>query len=78
MQQGVVVIPKTVSHSRLVENINATKLTLDELDIAKLRKLDTGFRLYKVWHEYDVGQYAMQKYEGTENYGVKERGMSLE
>ena len=48
LHRGVVVIPKTVHPFRVVENMDATKITLDEDDLMKLQGLDCGVRLYKV------------------------------
>ncbi len=55
IHQGIVVIPKTVTYSRLLENIGATNLVLDDTDLERLRKVDIGYRLYKVNVSHGVG-----------------------
>ena len=37
-------IPKTTNTERVVENLNATSLTLDEVDVARVRGLDRNHR----------------------------------
>ena len=48
--RGIVVIPKTVTPSRLVENIKATEIKLDAEDMKRLRQLESknNFRLVTV------------------------------
>ena len=41
---GNVVIPKSVTPSRIAENFRAAKLTLDSADIEAFEALDQGFR----------------------------------
>ena len=41
---GLVVLPKSVTPSRIVENLAAADLTLTEDDLAQLASLDRGFR----------------------------------
>ncbi len=42
------VIPKTVSPTRLIENQDSTKLKLSEEDMTRLTTVDKDFRLYRV------------------------------
>ena len=39
-------IPKTVSHVRITENLKATELKLDVEDMKRLRELDRNFRRF--------------------------------
>ena len=50
LHRGIVVIPKTVTPSRLVENIKATEIKLDAEDMKRLRQLESknNFRLISV------------------------------
>ena len=41
---GLVVLPKSVTPSRIVENLAATELTLTDADLAEIAALDRGFR----------------------------------
>ena len=41
---GLVVLPKSVTPSRIVENLAAADLTLGADDLAELARLDRGFR----------------------------------
>ena len=41
---GLVVLPKSVTPSRIVENLAAADLTLTDDDLAELAALDRGFR----------------------------------
>ena len=44
----MVVIPKTVSASRITENLDSTKLKLSGEDMTRLTAIDKDFRLLKV------------------------------
>lgn len=44
VQNGVVVIPKSVNRDRLLQNIYVFDFTLDEDDLKKLNSLDSGYR----------------------------------
>ena len=44
LYEGRVVIPKTTNTERVVENLNATGLTLDEVDVSRMRALDRNHR----------------------------------
>lgn len=46
VQQGVVVIPKTVHYDRMVENINVFDFQLDDLDMERIKTLDTNSSLF--------------------------------
>ena len=41
-------IPKTVSASRITENLESTKLKLSEEDMTRLTAIDKDFRLFRV------------------------------
>jgi diketogulonate reductase-like aldo/keto reductase len=44
----MVVIPKTVTPSRITENLKATEIKLDAEDMKRLRELESkNFRLFK-------------------------------
>ncbi len=45
MQRGVVAIPKSVTPSRIAENIDIFGFALDEDDMSAMRSLDTGRRI---------------------------------
>ncbi len=45
LQQGRVVIPKSVTRSRIIENLGATDVHLEEADLAALDALDAGTRI---------------------------------
>lgn len=42
VQNGIIVIPKTIHRSRMEENINLFDFTLSEDDLANIRRLDIG------------------------------------
>lgn len=42
IDRGVIIIPKTVHKDRMIENINIWDFKLDEEDMEKISKLDTG------------------------------------
>ena len=44
LHRGVVVIPKSVTPSRILENLKATEVDLDEEDMIKLKELDQDCR----------------------------------
>lgn len=46
MHCGLVVIPKTVTEKRIIENLNSTKITLDDNDIQQLANIDRKLRLF--------------------------------
>ncbi len=48
LQHGVVVIPKSTNEGRINQNANLYGFELDHDDMAKLDKLDEGFRVYPV------------------------------
>ncbi len=47
LHRGLVVIPKTVTPTRIVENMESTKLTLTEEDMERLRAVDKNCRLFR-------------------------------
>ena len=48
LHRGLVVIPKTTNPNRVLQNMEATKLSLSEEDMTALMGVDKNFRLYKV------------------------------
>ena len=48
LHRGTVVVPKTVTLTRIIENYKATSLTLDKEDMDKLAGIDKNFRFFKV------------------------------
>lgn len=46
LDRGYVVIPKSVTPTRIAENLHTLDFKLDEADINALLKLDRGFRYY--------------------------------
>jgi len=46
MQRGVIAIPKTVTDSRLPENINVFDFTISEEEMAEIAKLDLNARIF--------------------------------
>lgn len=41
-QKGIVTIPKTIHHDRMIENLDVFDFTLDEVDIYKIKQLNIG------------------------------------
>ena len=50
IQNGIIVIPKTVHRKRMIENINVFDIELSQDDIKQIQKLDQGQSLF---HWYD-------------------------
>ena len=48
LHRGMVVIPKTVNLTRIIENYKATSLLLDKEDMDKLAGMEKNLRLLKV------------------------------
>lgn len=46
LQEGVVVIPKSVTPSRIEENFNVFDFVLSDIEMSKIQQLDTGKRLF--------------------------------
>ena len=44
---GLIVIPKSATESRILENLKATEITLMSEDIARLKGIDKNCRLFK-------------------------------
>ena len=42
---GLVVIPKSVTEKRIIENLNSTKVSLDDSEIKQLMDIDKNVRL---------------------------------
>lgn len=52
LERGLAVIPKSLSESRIAENMTALHFSLDASDMADLAALDSGFRV--CWNPTDV------------------------
>ncbi len=48
LHRGLVVIPKTVNPTRIVENFKSVTLSLTEEDMSRLAGIDKNLRLMKV------------------------------
>lgn len=46
LQLGLVVIPKSVTESRIIENLKATELVLTDEEMKSLRAIDKNCRLF--------------------------------
>jgi alcohol dehydrogenase (NADP+) len=47
MQRGIAVIPKSVNSARLLENINAVSVILDDNDLIQITGLERNLRMGK-------------------------------
>ncbi len=54
IERGIVVIPKSVTESRIIANYNVFDFSLDEDDMQAIRKVNTG---RKIFTEYDNVDY---------------------
>ncbi len=54
IERGIVVIPKSVTPSRIKQNFDVFDFSLDEDDMLKIRKLNTG---RKIFVEFDNVDY---------------------
>ena len=59
--RGTAVIPKSVNPERLKKNLKSAKIELSKEDMAKLNKLDKGYRFLngKFW-ELEGGSYTAE------------------
>lgn len=53
MERGIVVIPKSVTSKRIVENYQVFDFSLDQDDMQKIRKLNTGRKLFVEFDNVD-------------------------
>ena len=47
LHRGFVVIPKSVTPKRIIENLEATEVTLDEDEVQRLVGIDKNVRLFR-------------------------------
>lgn len=59
LQEGVVIIPKSVHKERMVENLDILDFTLSAEDMAQLHALDTAHSLFFDHHDGDVTKMFM-------------------
>ena len=59
LEQDIVVIPKTVNKSRMIENINVFDFELSDDDMAEILKLDTDTSLFFNHTDYDFVKYLL-------------------
>lgn len=59
LEQGIVVIPKTVNKNRMVENINVFDFELSDNDRAEILKLDTDTTLFGSHTDYEFAKYLL-------------------
>lgn len=59
LEQGIVVIPKTVSKNRMVENINVFDFELSDNDRTEILKLDTDTTLFGSHTDYEFAKYLL-------------------
>lgn len=59
LEQGIVVIPKTVNKDRMVENINVFDFELSDDDMAEILKLDTDTTLFGSHTDYEFAKYLL-------------------
>ena len=48
LQRGIVAIPKSVKAARITENMDSTRISLDDKDVKDLSELNQNFRVCKV------------------------------
>ena len=60
LQSDVLIIPKTVHKSRMVENLNLFDFTLDADDMEAIALLDTGHSLFLDHHDGEVAKQFME------------------
>jgi alcohol dehydrogenase (NADP+) len=46
LSRGICLIPKSTTPSRIEENLTATEVTLDQIDIEKIQSLNLDYRFY--------------------------------
>lgn len=59
LEQGIVVIPKTVNKNRMVENINVFDFELSDNDREEILKLDTDTTLFGSHTDYEFAKYLL-------------------
>jgi diketogulonate reductase-like aldo/keto reductase len=53
MQRGIVVLPKSINKDRIESNFNVFDFSLDELDMASIRKQNNGTKLFPEFDNID-------------------------
>ena len=69
VQRGIIVIPKTVRHERMEQNLDIFGFTLSDDDMAAIRTLDTG---HGAVVDFSDAEQMIGLYEVIKNYKVEE------
>ena len=70
---GLVVIPKSVTEKRIIENFNSTKISLDDSEVKKIQNVDKNFRLFHnlgIWLPKGSSVEEVFDYEKDEQFVV--------